>query len=105
MKPPSLIQLALALVLAAVVCSLTSCANFAQDYQAKTGLTLGQSVGIAGQTYDQVIAARAANRTSAKEVIVVTAPPAEDKSDSLFNRAFALLKPWLWLPLSATPKP
>lgn len=62
------------LLLSAVVCSLTSCANFEQQYKDKTGLTIGQTVGIAGQTYDQVAAARAANRaaqTSGKQVLDV----------------------------------
>lgn len=66
----------LALLLTAFVCSLTSCApfeNLEQQYEAKTGLTIGQTVGIAGQTYDQVTAARAANRakTSGKQAVNV----------------------------------
>lgn len=74
MKTPSLIQLALSLLLATIVCSLTSCANWEQQYTDKTGLTVGQSVAIVGQTYDQVAAARAANRaarTSAKTAVNV----------------------------------
>lgn len=74
MKTPSLIQLALSLLLAAIVCSLTACANFEQQYAEKTGLTVGQTAAIAGQTYDRVAAARAANRaaaTSAKTAVNV----------------------------------
>jgi hypothetical protein len=70
----------LALILAvSAICSLTSCSNFDQQYTDKTGLTVGQTAAIAGQTYDQVTAARAANRaaaTSAKTAVNVQPVPA-----------------------------
>ena len=55
-------------LLALLCLSLVCCASFEQSFEKKAGITIGQSISLAGDLVQGYEAARAANRPSGKTV-------------------------------------